>query len=90
MTERRIVGIAMVRDEDAFVDRAVRNALDACDEVVLVDHRSRDETPRILAAIRADFPDKVSLHRVRRAPSTVLRRGCVQRIGHHVSHRLLH
>ena len=66
MTERRIVGIAMVRDEDLFVDRAVRNALDACDEFVLVDHRSRDETPRILAAIRADFPDKVSLHRVRR------------------------
>ena len=29
MTERRIVGISMVRDEDAFVDRAVRNALDA-------------------------------------------------------------
>ena len=67
MTERRIVGIAMVRDEDLFVDRAVRNALDACDEFVLVDHRSRDETPRILAAIRADYPEKVSLHRVRRA-----------------------
>jgi hypothetical protein len=67
MSERRLVGIAMVRDEDAFVDRAVRNALDACDEFVLVDHRSRDETPRILAAIRHDFPDKVSLHRVRRA-----------------------
>jgi hypothetical protein len=57
----------MVRDEDAFVDRAVRNALVACDEAILVDHRSRDETPRILAAIRHDFPDKVSLHHVRRA-----------------------
>jgi hypothetical protein len=67
MTARRLVGIALVRDEDVFVDRAVRNALGACDEFVLVDHRSRDETPRILAAIRHDFPDKVSLYRVRRA-----------------------
>jgi Glycosyl transferase family 2 len=67
MSERRIVGIAMVRDEDAFVDRAVRNALDACDELVLVDHRSRDRTPEILARIRDEHPEKVSLHRVRRA-----------------------
>jgi hypothetical protein len=67
MSERRLVGISMVRDEDAFVDRAVRNALEACDEMILVDHRSRDETPRILAAIRHDFPDKVRLHRVGRA-----------------------
>lgn len=57
----------MVRDEDRFVDQAVRNALDACDEFILVDHRSRDATPEILAAIRHDFPDKVSLHRVDRA-----------------------
>ena len=67
MSERRLVAISMVRDEDAFVDRAVRNALGACDEMILVDHRSRDDTPRILAAIRHDFPDKVSLHSVRRA-----------------------
>ena len=64
MSERRLVGISMVRDEDAFVDRAVRNAIDACDEFILVDHRSRDETPQILARIREDFPHKVSLHRV--------------------------
>jgi glycosyl transferase family 2 len=67
MSGRRLVGISMVRDEDSFVDRAVRNALEACDEMILVDHRSRDETPRILAAIRHDFPDKVSVHRVGRA-----------------------
>jgi glycosyltransferase involved in cell wall biosynthesis len=64
---RRIVGIAMVRDEDYFVDRAVRNAIDACDEFILVDHRSRDATPEILARIREDFPHKVSVHRVKTA-----------------------
>jgi hypothetical protein len=67
MTERLILGIAMVRDEDQFVDQAVRNALEVCDTFVVADHRSRDETPRILAAIRHDFPDKVELRRIRRA-----------------------
>jgi glycosyltransferase involved in cell wall biosynthesis len=67
VTERRLVGIAMVRDEDVFVDRAVRNALNACDEFILVDHRSRDATAAILTRIRDEFPEKVSFHRVRRA-----------------------
>ena len=67
MSERRVVGIAMVRDEDVFVEQAVRNALDACDEFILADHRSRDATPAILARIRDEFPGKVSFHRVRRA-----------------------
>jgi glycosyltransferase involved in cell wall biosynthesis len=61
---RRIVGISLVRDEDLFVDQAVRNVLDFCDELLLVDHRSRDETPRILSALAAEYPDKVGLHRV--------------------------
>ena len=61
---KRIVGITLVRDEDLFVEQAVRNVLDFCDELILVDHRSRDDTPRILAALAAEHPDKVSLHRV--------------------------
>jgi glycosyltransferase involved in cell wall biosynthesis len=61
---KRIVGISLVRDEDLFVEQAVRNVLDFCDELILVDHRSRDDTPRILAALAVEHPDKVSLHRV--------------------------
>jgi glycosyltransferase involved in cell wall biosynthesis len=67
MNGRRIVGIAMVRDEDVFVEQAVRNALEACDEFILVDHRSRDATPAILTRIRDELPEKVSFQRVRRA-----------------------
>src|SRR5437870_13841380 len=67
MSAGRIVGIAMVRDEDVFVEQALRNALEACDELIAVDHRSRDETPRILAALAAEHPDRVSFHRVGRA-----------------------
>jgi hypothetical protein len=31
-------GIVLVRDEDRFVERAVRNVLDFCDELLLFDH----------------------------------------------------
>jgi hypothetical protein len=61
---KRIVGITLVRDEDLFVEQAVRNVLDFCDELILVDHRSRDRTPEILGELAAEHPDKISLHRV--------------------------
>lgn len=43
-----IVGIVFVRNEDCFVERAVVNAADFCDLVLLADRRSTDATPRIL------------------------------------------
>jgi glycosyltransferase involved in cell wall biosynthesis len=61
---KRIVGITLVRDEDLFVEQAVRNVLDFCDELILVDHRSRDGTHAILARLAAEHPDRVSLHSV--------------------------
>jgi glycosyltransferase involved in cell wall biosynthesis len=67
VSDRRIVGIAMVRDEDVFVERALRNVLEFCDELIAVDHRSRDETPRILAELAAANPDRIRFHRVDQA-----------------------
>lgn len=40
----RIVGIVLVRNEENFVGWAVRNALDFCDEWIVVDNRSTDGT----------------------------------------------
>lgn len=62
--QRRIVGIALVRDDDLLVERAIRNVLGFCDQMFLVDHRSRDETPRILSGLAASEPT-VSLQRVK-------------------------
>jgi glycosyltransferase involved in cell wall biosynthesis len=58
----RIIGIVLVRDEDVFVERAVRNVVDFCDELFLVDHRSRDGTPSILERLDSEFPH---IHRYR-------------------------
>jgi len=51
-----IVGVVLVRDEDLFVERAVRNVAEFCDELLLFDHRSRDRTPEILTRLAAELP----------------------------------
>lgn len=57
----------MVRDEDVWVDHAVRNVIDSVDVMILADHESRDATPAILRQIVHDFPDKAAYHRIERA-----------------------
>lgn len=60
----RVVAIVLVRNEDIFIDQALRNVLPACDEMLIADNLSTDHTPAILEAIRRDFPDKVTVRRV--------------------------
>jgi len=60
----RVVAIVLVRNEDIFIDQALRNVLPACDEVLIADNLSTDNTPAIIEAIRRDFPDKITVRRV--------------------------
>jgi hypothetical protein len=53
--ERRIVGIVLARDEEIWVERAVRSVADFCDELIVCDHRSQDRTPEILKALAAEY-----------------------------------
>lgn len=64
MTQTRIIGVSLVRNEDVYVGRAIRNVLDFCDEVIVLDHRSRDRTPSILADLARAEP-KVQVHSIR-------------------------
>lgn len=43
----RIVGISLVRNEDLFLDRVLRNAFAFCDSMIIADHGSRDGTAAI-------------------------------------------
>jgi glycosyltransferase involved in cell wall biosynthesis len=56
MTRGRIVGIVLVQNDDVFVERAVRNVADFCDELILVDHESTDRTTEILARLADELP----------------------------------
>lgn len=60
----RITGILLVKDEDLYVERAVRNALGFCDEFIAVDNGSRDTTAAILKRLAAEAGGKLSYHRV--------------------------
>jgi glycosyltransferase involved in cell wall biosynthesis len=60
---KRICAMLRVRNEEEFLDAAVRSIVDSVDDVVIVDNASADATPAVIAALRADFPDKVVVHR---------------------------
>jgi len=56
MSEPRIVGVILIRNEDLFIERVIRNVLDFCDWIHVADHRSTDGTPAILRRLAAEQP----------------------------------
>jgi hypothetical protein len=58
----RIVGSVLVRNEDRFVERAIRNVAGLCERIHVVDHQSEDSTFEILRSL-ADELDHIDLHR---------------------------
>ncbi len=61
---QKIIGIILVRNEERFVEQAVRNVLDFCDQLLLVDHQSSDQTVAILKRLQEEYPQKTSLHQI--------------------------
>jgi len=51
----RIVGIILVRNEDVFVERAIRNVAAFCDRIHAVDHVSTDGTWEILRRLAEEY-----------------------------------
>ena len=51
----QIVGIALVRNEELFVERAIRNVVAFCDRVYVVDHVSDDGTWEIVRSLAREF-----------------------------------
>lgn len=60
----RIVGIVLTRNEEFFIERAVRNAAEFCDEWIFCDNGSTDATPEILERLAGELPS-ARLHRIR-------------------------
>jgi glycosyltransferase involved in cell wall biosynthesis len=63
----QIIGITLVRNEDVFVEQAVRNGIHFCDRLIIADHGSTDQTFEIVSKLAAEFPGKIELHRVTEA-----------------------
>ncbi len=59
---RRIVGIALLRNEEHFATWALANAAGFCDELLVVDNGSTDATPQRVEALRSRLPG-LTVHR---------------------------
>jgi glycosyltransferase involved in cell wall biosynthesis len=51
----QIVGSVLVRNEDVFVERSIRNVAAFCDRIHAVDHMSTDRTWEVLRALAVDY-----------------------------------
>jgi hypothetical protein len=60
---KRISAMLRVKDEEEFLDAAVRSIIDSVEQVVIVDNGSTDTTPAVIAALGADYPDKIRSYR---------------------------
>ncbi len=60
----RIVGSMLVRNEDLFVEQAIRNVAGFCDHIHAVDHVSNDHTWDILRALAGEY-DHLDVRRAR-------------------------
>ena len=63
--QRRIVGIVLVRNEDVFVERAIRNISDFCDHIIVADNFSKDQTWEIVTLLVKDLVN-IERHRIRK------------------------
>lgn len=63
----KVVGIMLVRNEDRFVEWALRNTIDFCDEFLVCDHESSDGTSRILGRLQMEFAGKLMVRRCRKS-----------------------
>ncbi len=60
----KIVGIFLVKNEDRFIKNALENVLDFCDEIIVLDNNSTDNTYTILEGIQKENSTKINLHKI--------------------------
>ncbi len=57
----RIVGICLFRNEEYYLERAIRNVAGFCDEVILVDNESTDFSAQVADELAAALPHVTSI-----------------------------
>jgi hypothetical protein len=64
----KIIAMMLARDEAWCIGLSARVALQWCDELIVLDHQSGDETPRILEQVAREHPGRVHVVREEHAP----------------------
>jgi glycosyltransferase involved in cell wall biosynthesis len=63
VAQRRIVGIALLRNEEYFTTWSIASAVEFCDEFLVVENQSTDGTLEKVEALRDRFP-RITVHQV--------------------------
>lgn len=63
MTNEKIVGICLIKNEEYFIRQVLLNVLDFCDRLIIADNMSSDRTYSIVQEI-ADKHKRVECHRI--------------------------
>lgn len=64
MDDRRIIGVVLLKNEERFIAQVLRNIINFCDHIIVVDNYSTDDTPEIVKAIQRESK-KIDYHRVK-------------------------
>lgn len=59
----KIIGISLIRDEDVFIERVLKNVYDFCDKILVADNCSTDKTGEIVKGLAKTNP-KIEYHRI--------------------------
>ena len=59
----KIIGICLIKNEDLFIERVLKNVLDFCDEVIVLDNMSADNTFDIVNKLASNY-SKITAHRL--------------------------
>ena len=51
MGNYQIIGVVVVKDEDIYIERAIRNSIDFCDSIIIAENYSQDRTYNIVSAL---------------------------------------
>lgn len=57
------MGICLVKNDDRFLERVIRNVVEFCDEIILADHCSTDGTSEIGKRLASEF-EKITYNRI--------------------------
>ena len=63
MSDSRIIGIVLVKNEDLFIEPVLSNIVEFCDLIIVADNISTDATSEIVQGLAARH-DKIEYHRI--------------------------
>ncbi|MBU2544900.1 FkbM family methyltransferase [Patescibacteria group bacterium] len=66
LDEMKIIGISLIKNEDLYIERVLKNVINFCDEIIVLDNMSEDNTFKIVSNLSLEYP-KIKLSKIKDA-----------------------